>query len=128
MHQPQIEEREHPENAVCEQQRTRHPRNEHCKSERYRRCDSQEKPPVAMVEAMPLLQRGLGREPRVQQPVGYVKKPGAQRQCSGKPWRQPQPGRAPKSPAPQRSYSGCIQAQEVPITQQYVREAKQASV
>ena len=83
---------------------------------------------MAVVETMPLLQCGLRREPRVQQTICHIEQPRAQCQSCRKPWRKREPGRAPKSPTPQRGYSGCIQTQKVPVPQQCVREAEQTSV
>ena len=79
MHQGQIAEREHAENAVREQQRMGHVYHEYRQNQRCGRCRRQEPLPMAIVEAMPLLQRGLRREPRVQQPVRHVEQPRAQR-------------------------------------------------
>ena len=128
VHQPQVKQRQRAENAVCGDQGARHARDEQRKKQRNRHDHRQEPSPVPRVETMPFLQRRFWRQPRIQQPVCHIKQPCAERESDGKPGRKPQPSRASKGPAPQRSDRGCVQAQEVPVPQQRVREAQQTSV
>jgi hypothetical protein len=128
MHQAHIKERQQPENAVGQEQRMRHLRDDNRESQRHRYCGSQEPLAMTIMETMPFLQREWRQEPRVQQPVCHVKEPGAESKCAWEPWRQLQPGGAPKSPAPEGSYSGCIQTQKMPVPQQYVRQTNQILV
>ena len=128
MHKAQIKEREDTENTIGKEQRSRHPRDQHRKDERYRYRSSQEPSPVTIMKQVTLLQRGLRRQPCVQQPVYHVEEPSAQSQSGRQPGRESQTGRPPKGPAPKCCYRGCIQTQEMPIPQQCVRKAKQISV
>jgi hypothetical protein len=83
---------------------------------------------MILVKAMAFLQRGLRREPRIEQAIRNIEKPGAKRQRNGQPCIEPQSYRAAERPTPQGGNSGCVQTPQVPTPEQSMRKAQQTSV